>query len=124
MTRFFRSSISSERLLVTGLILLLAFQLTGLSCINDSQSRSSPSLVNHISSQDRALGGPNDIPHKDADGCPCHLVFQSFQFPTLQPVSLVTSRETPSPAIYTNTFVESLFHPPILHPALIWIGNA
>jgi hypothetical protein len=115
MTRLFRSSISSERLLVTGLILLLAFQLTGLSCINDSQSPSSPSLVNHISSQDGALGGTNDIPDKHADGCPCHLVFQSFLFPTLQPVSLVTSRETPSPAIYTATFVESLFHPPILH---------
>ncbi len=117
MTRLFRSSISSERLLVTGLILLLAFQLTGLSCINDLQSRSSPSLVNHISSQDGALGGTNDIPDKDADGCPCHLVFQSFLFPTFQPVSLVTSRETPSPPLYTATFVESLFHPPILHSA-------
>lgn len=124
MTRLFRSSISSERLLVTGLILLLAFQLTGLSCINDSQSPSSPSFVNYMFSQDGALGGTNDIPDKDADGCPCHLVFQSFLFPTLQPVSLVTSRETPSPYIYTNTFVESLFHPPILHPALISIGNA
>ena len=117
MTRLFRSSIPSERLLVTGLILLLAFQLTGLSCINDSQSPSSPSLVSHISFQDQSLGGPNDIPDKHADGCPCHLVFQSFLFSTLQPVSLVTSRETPSPAIYTNTFVESLFHPPILHSA-------
>lgn len=117
MTRLFRSSISSERWLVTGLILLLAFQLTGLSCINDLQSRSSPSLVNHTSSQDGALGGTNDIPDKDADGCPCHLVFQSFLFPTLQPVSLVTSRETPSPAMYTATFVEILFHPPILHSA-------
>lgn len=117
MTRLFRSSISSERWLVTGLILLLAFQLTGLSCINDLQSPSSPSPVNHTSSQDGALGGTNDIPDKDADGCPCHLVFQSFLFPTLQPMSLGTSRETPSRVIYTATFVESLFHPPILHSA-------
>jgi hypothetical protein len=115
MTRLFRSSIPSERLLVTGLILLLAFQLTGLSCINDSQSPFSPSRVNHISSQDQSLEGANDIPDKHPDGCPCHLVFQSSLFSTLQPVSLVISRDTPSPAIYTNTFVESLFHPPILH---------
>lgn len=115
MTRLFQPSIPSERLLATGLILLLAFQLTGLSCINDSQSRSSPSLVNHISSQDQSLGGINDIPDKHADGCPCHLVFQSFLFSTLQPVCLVTNRETPSSAIYTATFAESLFHPPILH---------
>ncbi len=114
MTRLFPSSIPLERLLVTGLILLLAIQLTGLPCINDPQSQSSPPLVNHISSQDRALGGTNDIRDKHADGCPCHLVFQSFLFSTLQPVSLVTSRETPNHAIYTATFVESLFHPPIL----------
>ena len=118
MTRLFRSRISSERFLITGLILLLALQLTGLACINDSPPPSAPAFVNHIFSQDKALRGAENLPDKDADGCPCHLVFQSFLLLILQPGALLTSREIPSHAIYTATFVESLFHPPILHSAL------
>jgi hypothetical protein len=114
MTRLLQFSIPSERLIVTGLILLLGIQLTGLSCINDWKSGSSSSALSLISADDRSLDGTSAIPDKPGDGCPCHLVFQSVPFSTWQPTSLLTSADTPSPATYTPTFVQSLFHPPVI----------
>jgi len=103
MREALKFEVSLQSLILTGLIVLLVMQLTGLTCLNDFKFGSVPptSLVS-----DREDIEPN------ADRCPCHLYFQSVPFWGLSHWSVLSNVNPPGPASYSPTFVEPLLHPP------------
>lgn len=91
-----------------GLVLILGVQLTGLTCLGESQVISATALVEAMDLSPSPEGAVTD------DGCPCHFVFQTISLFPFSVVSPFTSILPESPTLFVSTFIHFLFHPPVL----------
>lgn len=98
----------SAKLLMTGFILLLAIQLTGLSCLDEwYPSHASPTVATQSLTQTVGMSQTGD------DGCPCHFVFQSVSAPAPDIIAPLVDDVWASATLFVPTFVVILFHPPL-----------
>lgn len=98
------------KIMLAGLLALLAVQLTGLSCLSDfSLHPSQGILLSQCQVDDLAsLGNGTE------DGCPCHLLFQSVSPLLTSVVSPFIARLSEAPLPLVSSFSRVLFHPPAL----------
>lgn len=94
------------------LVILLAVQLTGLTCLNNWRSAEfgtdSPLLLT-----DRVSDGGFASDYQNEDGCPCHLVFHAASLGSGLVSPLIDSPpDMPVPFVYS--FPHSFFHPPLV----------
>lgn len=93
------------------LVVLLAGQLTGLTCLNDWMSTGS--TAESLSLQtDRLPDGSLASGQQNEDGCPCHLVFHAASLGSGL-VSPLTDSPPGVPVPFVCSFPHSLFHPPL-----------
>lgn len=98
------------KLLPTALVALLTVQLTGLSCLDRSQTLilTDGLTIYHQASPCETLGSA-----APDDGCPCHFSFISVDTPTLEITDQVFFRHMAAPK------VRALIHPSlVLRPPL------
>ena len=93
--------------LLIGLVLFLGVQLTGLTCLGESQIGSTASFVETLDLSPSPDGTVTD------DGCPCHVLFQSVSPPAPDIISLFAEDVILTSTLYVPTFVKFLFHPPL-----------
>ncbi len=93
--------------LLIGLVFLLGIQLTGLTCLGEWPL--GPATAQAEMTADSPLTPENLI----ADGCPCHVVFQSVCLVAPEVLSPRTDDVDSTPSLYVPTFVVVLFHPPL-----------
>ena len=99
-----------SRLLLSGLILLLGIQLTGLSCLDEWQDLL---LIpgHQIHSQVRT-GTPGDVGLGN-DGCPCHLAFVSAPYSTHELSAPPSLLNPGAPVTNPSAHPFLLFRPPL-----------
>ena len=98
------------RTVLSGLVLLLATQLTGLNCLNDWQHLvHSPELS--LNSQ---LDGPTPgVDGLGEDGCPCHLAFVSIARNDYEIEAPASILEPSIPVNNLSAYPPLPFHPPL-----------
>ena len=100
-----------SRLIVTGLIVFLGIQLTGLSCLDDWQIASpAGDLAVHNQVSSAAIG----TDQSGDDGCPCHLAFMSMLSNAGEvscPIHLI---DPGAPATWALAHLSLPFHPPLV----------
>lgn len=97
--------------LLIALVMLLAVQLTGLSCLSDFAVNPGPPV---LLAQDGVHHHLNGFATTADDGCPCHLMFQTVTPFHLSVVSPFTSMLPEAPPLFVLTLIHFLFHPPAL----------
>jgi hypothetical protein len=95
---------------LTGLILLLGIQLTGLSCLNEWQSVSplSPPTLSDLHAT--GIGDPEE---RTDDGCPCHLAFVSVLSAAPEVACPVILIDLGNPTTWALGNPSLPFHPPL-----------
>jgi len=100
-----------RNLSLLGLVVLLAVQLTGLSCLSDvTLTVDSGIRLTQAGPADQITG----LPQTADDGCPCHLTFGTVGLIPLSFVSPFTPMPPDSPRTVVSTFLHFLFRPPAL----------
>ena len=99
-----------SNLFLTGLILLLGIQLTGLSCLYEWQSMSS---VASLALSNQHATGVADPGERTDDGCPCHVAFVSVLSAAPELACPVTSIDLRAPATWALGNPSLPFHPPL-----------
>jgi hypothetical protein len=96
-----------ENVLLVGLVLLLGVQLTGLTCLGESQIGCTASFVEVLDLSPSPDGAVTD------DGCPCHILFQSVSPPAPDIISPFADDAILNSTLFVPTFIKFLFHPPL-----------
>lgn len=93
------------------LVVLLAGQLTGLTCLDHWRSTEfAPDSLLLLT--DHATDGGLASDYQNEDGCPCHLVFHAASLGSGLESPLIDSPPAmPVPFVYS--FPHSFFHPPL-----------
>lgn len=102
--------VPTARLLLIVLIMLLAVQLTGLSCL-DEWRIGSPLGFSVVLTQ--LSNGTTGVDQRGDDGCPCHLQIAPVYRAPLQVGCPVQPVGSEVPITFLPTLASWLFHPPI-----------
>lgn len=100
----------SAKLFMTGFVLLLAIQLTGLSCLDEWRSfpsHASPTLSNQSRTQTVGMSQTGD------DTCPCHLAFMSTPKADPERCSLASLLDIGAPTTVAPGPTSLPFRPPL-----------
>ena len=99
-----------KTLLVLGMVMLLAIQLTGLNCLSDYANHEYSSELVFV--HDQLPNQANAPASFTDDGCPCHLTFQTARSAPLSVMSPFNSMPPDGFLAFTPNFVPFVFHPP------------
>jgi hypothetical protein len=97
--------------MLIGLLVLLAVQLTGLSCLSDFDLHVSQAI---LLSQSQVNDSVNSLGNGTEDGCPCHLLFQGVSPMFTAVISPSIARLSEAPHLLVSSLSRVLFHPPAL----------
>lgn len=97
-------------LFVMGFILLLAIQLTGLSCLDEW--RNFPSYASPVLSP-QSVTQTVDVGQTGDKGCPCHLAFMSVPKAARESCFLVSLLDIVAPTTVAPGLTSLPFHPPL-----------
>ena len=100
---------SFQKVILIGMVMLLAVQLTGMSCLSDFavvDRLSTVPITQTQSSEQIERFAP------DQDDCPCHLMFQTVTFFSLSLISPFASILPDAADHLVPTFVKLVLHPP------------
>ena len=98
------------KIILIGLLALLAVQLTGLSCLSDFGLHLSQGiLLSQSNIEDSA-----SILDSTGDGCPCHLFFHTVSPLLVSVISPFVEKFPEWPRLAVSDFSRVLFHPPSL----------
>lgn len=98
------------KIVLMGLVVLLAVQLTGLSCLSDFGLHSSQGV---LLSQSMAASSVSGL-ESTADGCPCHLLFHTVSGVLTSVVSPFIATYAERPPVAVLVLSRDLFRPPSL----------